>query len=323
MKEIGFIGLGKMGANMVLNLLDKKYRVVVYNRSPESVKKISKSGAIPSYEIEEFVNKIKGKKIIWLMVTAGKPVDDVIDKLLPYLKKGDIIIDGGNSLYDNSIRRHKALKKKGISFLDCGVSGGIEGARKGASMMIGGDKKVFLKLNNLFKDMCVKNGYGYMGVGGAGHFVKGIHNGIEYGMMAALNEGMEAINKESKKFGINLKEVAKVFDNGSIIESRLTHWMFNSMRKPNYLDEISCSVPIGETEKEMKLLDKRFKMPILHQAHLMRLHSRKNAVCGRLISAIRSEFGGHKVSKENVYKSHTLRAYPEKFSKENVYKGHK
>lgn len=297
-KQIGFIGLGKMGYNMVENLLEKKYNVIVYNRSSDTTKKISKKGAIPANSVEEFAKKIKTKpKIIWLMITAGKPVDELIEKLLPELKKGDIIIDGGNSFYDESVKRYKSLKKKGIHLIDCGVSGGIEGARKGACMMIGGDKKIYNKIKSLFREMCVKNGYGYMGEAGAGHFVKGIHNGIEYGMMSALNEGFEAIKKQSKVFKTDIKEVAKVYDNGSIIQSRLTNWLYESFNKPKYLDEISCEVPQGETEKEMKILDKRFKMPILHQAHLMRFHSRKKGICGKFIAAIRQEFGGHRTKR--------------------------
>jgi 6-phosphogluconate dehydrogenase len=297
-KQIGFIGLGKMGYNMVLNLLDKKYEVIVYNRSPEPTRKIAKRQAIPSFSIEEFVSKIKTKpKIIWIMITAGKPVDTVIGKLLPYLKKGDIIIEGGNSFYETSMKRYKELKKKGINFIDCGVSGGIEGARKGACMMVGGDKNIYRKIEPLLREMSVKDGYGFMGTGGAGHFVKGIHNGIEYGMIGALNEGLEAIEKQSRIFGTDLKEVARVYNNGSIIQGRLTQWLFDSFSIPKYLDEVSCEVPKGDTEIEMKALDRKFNMPILHQAHLMRLHSRKNTVCGRFIAAIRHEFGGHPLSK--------------------------
>lgn len=299
MKKIGFIGLGRMGFNMVENLLDKKYEVIVYNRSPEPTKKISKKGAIPSYNIEEFLSKLpKKQKIIWLMITAGKPIDKTIKSLLPYLSKGDTIIDGGNSFYETSIKRHKELKKKGINFIDCGVSGGVEGARKGLCLMIGSEKSVFGKTNNLFRDMSVKNGYAHVGLPGAGHFVKGIHNGIEYGMMASLNEGFETIKSQSKKFKTDLKEVAKVYNNGSIIQGKLTSWLYDSFSKPNYLDEISCQVPEGETEKEMKALDKKFRMPMLHTAHLERLHSRKGSVCGQIISALRNEFGGHKFGKK-------------------------
>jgi len=299
MKEIGFIGLGKMGGNMVLNLIDKKYKVVVYNRSPEATKKLSKKGnVIASYDLQEFMKKTPRPRVIWIMIPAGKHVDIVIQKLLPYLSKGDIIIDGGNSYYENSIKRYKMLKKKDINFLDVGVSGGLEGARHGASLMIGGDRKVFKKTEQLFKDLATRDGYGYMGNAGSGHFVKGIHNGIEYGMMGALNEGFEAIKSEKKKFGTDLKEVAKVYDNGSIIKGRLTHWLWDSFQKPKYLDEISCQIPKGETEKEMKILERKYKMPVLKAARLMRVHTRTKGICGKVVSALRNEFGGHKFKKK-------------------------
>ncbi|MFQ5532199.1 MAG: NAD(P)-binding domain-containing protein, partial [Candidatus Nanoarchaeia archaeon] len=200
--KIGFIGLGRMGENMVLNLLDHKHKVIGYNKSPGATKKLSKKkGFTGAYSLEEAVNKLKDQKtkVIWLMIPAGKPVTETIKKLIPLLKKGDIIIDGGNSFFRDSQRRGKMLKEKGIHFLDCGTSGGMEGARHGACMMIGGDKKVFKKVEVLFKDMCVKDGYGYMGTSGAGHFVKGIHNGIEYGMIGSIVEGMNAINKQKNK----------------------------------------------------------------------------------------------------------------------------
>tara|TARA_Y100000034_G_C6814443_1_gene366268 strand:+ start:139 stop:1002 length:864 start_codon:yes stop_codon:yes gene_type:complete len=286
--KIGFIGLGRMGSNMVLNLKDHGHKVVGYNRTPKKIKGVEMAGSI---------SEIGGKaRIFWIMVKAGKPVDSIIKSLMPHLKKGDLIIDGGNSFYNDSIKRASMLRKKGIHFLDCGVSGGISGARNGACMMVGGEKKIFKKVEKLFKDMCVKNGYGYMGKSGAGHFVKGIHNGIEYGMMAALNEGFEVI--KSEKFGTDLKEVAKVYNNGSIIESKLTNWLYDSFSKLHYLDQISCEVPEGETEKEMKFLEKKYKMPILKQARLMRVHSRSKSVCGKFISALRNEFGGHKFKRK-------------------------
>ena len=299
-KEIGFIGLGRMGSAMVMNLLDSKYRVVVYNRSPDPVKKLVKkgaigSGAIGSESIGDLVSKLGTRpKVIWIMVTAGPVIDEIIRRLLPHLSKGDIIIDGGNSYYKSSLKRHEKLKKKGIRFLDCGVSGGIDGARNGACMMIGGDKSTFKITENFFRDMCVKDGYGYMGRDGAGHFVKGIHNGIEYGMLGALNEGMEAIKSAKKTFGTDLKEVSKVYDNGSIIEGRLTNWLYTSFKRPGYLSETSCEVPRGETEKEMKELERKFKMPVLRAARLMRVNTRKGSVCGKFISVVRHEFGGHK-----------------------------
>jgi len=198
-KVIGLIGLGKMGENMVLNLLDKKYKVVVYNRSSGPTKKLARKGATGSYSYEEFVKKLGKQKVIILMVTAGKPVDAVISDLVPLLDKGDIIIDGGNSYYEDSIKLCKDLKKKGINFLDMGTSGGLTGAREGASIMVGGDKKIFSKIEQLFRDLSVKDGYGYMGDSGAGHFVKIVHNGIEYALLEAYGEGFEILEKSKYK----------------------------------------------------------------------------------------------------------------------------
>jgi len=294
-KHIGIIGLGKMGGNMALNLGEKGWKVVAYNRTPKSTKKFSKKkNIIASFSLEEFMNKLSKPRVVWIMIPAGKHVDIVIQKLSPYLQKNDIIIDGGNSFYEVSIKRAKSLKKKGIHFIDVGVSGGIESARHGASLMVGGDKKVFKKIEPLFKDLSVKDGYGYMGLSGAGHFVKGIHNGIEYGMMGAINEGIHAIEKHKKKFKTNLKEVAKVYAHGSIIESRLMSWLYDSFQKRNYLDNISCEVPKGETEDEMKKLTKLSRMKILEEAIKMRKSSRNGTVCGDFISAMRNQFGGHK-----------------------------
>src|SRR3989344_5822499 len=209
--RLGFIGLGRMGSNMVLNLMDKKHEVVVFNRSREPIEEMEKKGAIGSYSLDEFFRKLGKDRIIWIMIKAGQPIDEMIGKLMPYLKKDDVLVDGGNSYFEDSIRRAGGLKKKGVYFLDCGTSGGMNGARYGACMMIGGEKSVFLKIETLFRDMCVKNGYGYMGGSGAGHFVKMVHNGIEYGMMGALAEGMEAVNNKMDKFKTDLKEVAKVY----------------------------------------------------------------------------------------------------------------
>jgi len=297
--KIGFIGLGRMGSNMVMNLLEHKHKVVGYNRSQGPTRKlVKKKGFTGAYSLKEVVEKLgSGKKVVWLMIPAGKPVDMALKKLTPLLRRGDILIDGGNSFFEDSVRRGKELKKKGINYLDCGTSGGMEGARRGACIMVGGEKKVFKKVEVLFRDMCVKDGFGYMGSQGAGHFVKMVHNGVEYGMMGAINEGFHAIKKHSKKFGTNLKEVAKVYAHGSIIESRLMSWLYGSFMKENYLDQISCEVPHGETEGEMKKLEKMAPMKVLHEARLMRERSRHGTVCGDFVSAMRNQFGGHKVKR--------------------------
>jgi len=299
--KIGFIGLGRMGGNMVENLLDKKHDIVVYNRSPEKIAHLVKRKGkkpIASSSVSELIDKLPKQKIIWIMIKSGKPVDDTIKQLIPYLKKGDIIIDGGNSFFKDSQRRFLTLKKLGIHFLDCGVSGGISGARHGACIMVGGNKDVFRQVEPLIRDMCVKDGYGYTGLTGAGHFVKGIHNGIEYGMMGALAEGMSAIAKHEKEFKTDLKEVIKVYNHGSIIQSRLTDWLQKGMNR-NYFSKISGVVPKGETEEEMAKLEKFSYMPILNKSRLMRISTRKKpSLAGKFISVMRNEFGGHGFNKK-------------------------
>src|SRR3989338_1832714 len=295
--KLGFIGLGRMGHNMVLNLIDHKHQLVVYNRSPDPIKEIAQQGAIPTFSVEELVRKLSFPRIIWLMIKSGKPVDAVIAQLVPLLKKGDIIIDGGNSFYTDSIRRYKEMKKKGIYFLDCGTSGGMEGARHGACMMIGGDREIFQKVEVLFKDMCVKDGYGYMGKSGAGHFVKMVHNGIEYGMMGAIAEGMQAISES--RFGTDLNTAVRVYAHGSIIQSRLVSWLQDAYEEKGFLDKISGEVPPGETEEEMEKLEKLAEMKVLHTARMMRVQTRKKPTyAGKLTSAMRNKFGGHAVKEK-------------------------
>jgi 6-phosphogluconate dehydrogenase len=296
--KLAFIGLGRMGSNMVLNLMEHKHNVIGMNRSPEPTKKLMKKGMTGAFSDEEMIKKLgKKRKIIWFMVPAGKPVDNLISRYSPYLKRGDLVIDGGNSYFEDSVRRGKKLNKKGIHFLDCGVSGGIKGARHGACMMIGGDKRVFKRVENLFKDMCVPKGYGYMGKSGAGHFVKMVHNGIEYGMMGAIAEGVQAVKKS--KFKPNMKEVVKVYAHGSIIESRLISWLQKSYNTKGYLSAISGSVPKGETEEEMKKLEWIARMPVLETARKERVRSRKSpSYAGKLTAAMRNQFGGHAVKKK-------------------------
>jgi 6-phosphogluconate dehydrogenase len=297
--KLGFIGLGKMGYNMTLNLLDHGHKVVAYNRSTGPLKKAARKGAMVATSIDDLITKLPKPRIVWIMITAGKPVDSVIQSLLGGLSKGDIIIDGGNSYFKDSQRRHAALKKKGIHYLDCGVSGGMDGARTGACMMIGGDKKIFTKVEKLFRDQCVKKGYGYMGSAGGGHYVKMIHNAIEYGMIGAIAEGMCALKDKQKSFGFDFSKVLEVYSHGSIVESRLVSWLAHAWKKDAGLTSLKGTVPFGGTEQEMTNLEKFENMPILHQARLMRAGTRKvPTFCGKVISAIRHEFGGHPVNKK-------------------------
>ena len=301
--KIGFVGLGRMGMNMVLNLIEHKHQVVAFNRSPDKTKEAEKKGAIAVYSIEDLVRKLPKPRVIWLMINAGTPVDEHIEKLIPLLDKNDVIIDGGNSYFEDSKRRYALLKKKGVRYLDVGTSGGMSGARKGACMMIGGDQEIFKKVEVLFKDMCVKNGYGYMGTSGSGHLVKAVHNAVEYGMMGAIAEGMNLVNEDSSanRANTDLKKVAEVWSDGSIIESRLMSWLEQGMNR-DYFDEVSGTVPKGETEEEMGKLEKLNKnspMKVLEAARKMRVETRKNPnYRGKLLAVMRNEFGGHKFERK-------------------------
>src|SRR3989344_6912693 len=192
--RIGYIGLGKMGLAQVERLLEYGHRVVVWNRSSEPSSKAKRAGAEVGKDIQDVCGKLKNPRLIWLMVPHAA-VDDVLKELVPHLSKGDTVIDGGNSFYKHSMRRAKALSRKGIHFLDSGTSGGPAGARSGACLMIGGEKKIFEKYEKLFRDLAALDAYAYFGKAGAGHFVKMVHNGIEYGMMQAIGEGFEILKK--------------------------------------------------------------------------------------------------------------------------------
>ncbi|MFA7252415.1 MAG: decarboxylating 6-phosphogluconate dehydrogenase [Candidatus Paceibacterota bacterium] len=296
--KIGFVGLGRMGSNMVLNLLDHDYEVVVYNRTKEKMTETVNYGATPASTLSELVRLLPDRKVIWLMVNAGEALDQVLAELTPLLNAGDIVIDGGNSYYQDSQARYRKLKEKGISFMDCGTSGGMGGARHGACLMIGGDKESFDYIRNIFRDLAITDGFAYLGNSGAGHYVKMVHNGIEYGMMSALGEGFEVIKKSN--LNIDLKEVAKVYSHGSIVESKLMGWLAESFNEEGYLDSISGNVPKGETEEEMKklLVEAGGVMPTLDVAIKVREQSRvSSSYTGKLISAMRNKFGGHKVNK--------------------------
>ncbi len=296
--RIGLIGLGRMGGALAKNMIEHGHKVVAYNRDPKKIKKAARSGIIPSFSVEEFTKKLGKQKIIWLMITAGKPVDIVIKSLIPHLKKGDILIDGGNSFYKDTIKRSNSLKKKGITLLDIGTSGGISGARNGANMMIGGPEKSYNKIRPLIKDVCLKDGYGYFGKSGSGHFVKMIHNGIEYGMMQSIGEGMEIIQKSN--FKINNELLTKVWSNGSVIRSWLIELLNDAYKEDKNLKKYSGVVGLsgeGEwTAKTAKSL--KVPVPIIQGSVDARLKSKKSKrYQGKVVQALRFGFGGHKQPK--------------------------
>src|SRR3989338_6895576 len=293
--ELGFIGVGRMGYNLVLNLIDHGYRVLVYDTSSHPVQELEKHGAIPIHRLEDIIPSLPSPRVTWLMLPAPQ-VDPVLQKIVPNFHHGDIIIDGGNSYYQDSIRRYHELKERGIHFLDCGTSGGMAGARHGACMMVGGDPEIFKAIEMLFRDLSTKDGYAYIGKAGAGHFVKMVHNSIEYGMMGALAEGMHAI--KDAPLGLDPAVAIKTYAHGSIIQSRLVDWL-QEIYAEGTIDQVAGTVPYGETEKEMERLEQLAKMPVLHADRLQRVTTRANpCYAGQLLAALRNKFGGHQALKK-------------------------
>ncbi len=295
-KELGLIGLGKMGRNMGLRLLEKGWRVIAYDRDEKARKKFVEGGGLAAEDVKEFKNLLAAPRLVWLMVPSAK-VDEVIDELLAVLEKGDVVIDGGNSFFEDSIKRAKKLKKADLEFLDVGVSGGPAGARYGASIMVGGQKSVYEKYEHLFRELAVSGGYGYVGKSGAGHFVKMVHNGIEYGMMQSLAEGFAVLNKS--KYGFDLRKIAAIYDNGSVIQSRLVDWLKKAFSEYGQeLKEISGSVAhTGEGEWTVKTA-KKLGVPvkIIKDSFKFRVASaKKPSYIGKILSALRNQFGGHSV----------------------------
>ncbi len=295
---LGIYGLGRMGFNMAQRLLDKKEKVVVFNRSKEKVDQLAKKGAVPSYSHEEFIKKLGRDKIIWLMV-PHQTVDSVIKDFKPYLTKGDIIVDGGNSNFNSTIKRAKALEKEGLTLIDVGVSGGIVAAKEGYCMMSGGDEKAYKKLVPYIKKMCQKDGYGYFGKSGSGHFVKMVHNAIEYGMMEAIGEGMELLDKGPYK-NLDLHQITKVWNNGSIVRSFLMEMTESGLEKHKGLKIPGYIADSGEGRWAVETA-MQYNVPftVNTQALFSRYRSRlKDSTSNKVVALMRDEFGGHGLGKK-------------------------
>lgn len=292
--KLGFIGLGKMGFNMVQNLLEHKHEVVAYDISSELIEKAFNIGAKKAETLESLINNLPKPRLIWLMVPAGKPVDQTIENLLPYLEAGDVLIDGGNSYYKDTVKRAETLKMKGIKFFDVGTSGGLTGARNGACMMVGGDRETFADIESLFKDLCVDNGYGYVGKSGAGHFVKMVHNGIEYGMMQAIGEGFDLLSASG--FDCDLEDVSRIWANGSVIRGWLMDLTQSAFSKDANLEKITGQIAdSGEGKWTVEAaLDFNVAIPVIAGSLLERYRSRTaNTMGNKVVAALRDEFGGH------------------------------
>ncbi|MCD5324608.1 MULTISPECIES: phosphogluconate dehydrogenase (NAD(+)-dependent, decarboxylating) [Pontibacillus] len=297
--NIGLIGLGKMGYNIGAHMLDKDYKVHAYDVNQEAVEKFRGEGGEGFSSIKDMVSSLnEGPRVIWMMVPAGEITDQVIEEVTPLLDKGDILIDAGNSNYKKTLHHFETLQEKGIEFFDVGTSGGVSGARNGACFMIGGNSEVFPVIQPLFDDLAVTDGYHFAGKGGAGHFLKMIHNGIEYGMMAAIGEGFDLLEKSP--FDYDYEGVAKVFNNGSVIRGWLMELMENAFSKDAKLDDIRGVMnSSGEGKWTVEsALDFETAAPVIALSLMMRYRSQEtDTFTGKVVAALRHEFGGHAVEK--------------------------
>lgn len=298
--QVGLIGLGRMGMNMARRLLKGGHKVVAYNRTPDRVKEIIKKGARGAYALEELVKKLKPPRIVWLMLPAGRPVDEHIEELQGLLDEGDIIVEGGNSFYKEDIRHAQELRPYGIHYLDAGVSGGIWGLKIGYCLMVGGNKTIYQYLEPILKTLAPKDGYLYCGETGAGHFVKMVHNGIEYGMMAAYGEGFEIMKASPYGKNLNFAEVAHLWNQGSVVRSWLLELAVEAFRKDKTLSSISGYVEdSGEGRWTVQqAIDSAVPAPVIASSLFQRFRSREtDAFSDKVLAALRQEFGGHAVLK--------------------------
>lgn len=299
--EIGMVGLGKMGGNMTKKLLENGHRVVVYDANENTVDKFSKKGGVPSNSLKTLVENIESKKkIVWVMVPAGKIVKNTVTELSNYLSKGDIIIDGGNSNYKESMKLAKMLKEKDINFLDVGTSGGVWGLEEGYCLMVGGPEKAYLEVEDILKDLAPENGYNYVGKSGAGHFVKMVHNGIEYAMMEAYAEGFEIL-KSKEDFELNLGEIADLWNHGGVIRSWLLELTADSLIENPNLEGVQDYVEdSGEGRwTVMESIEQEVPASIIALSLFKRYRSRQDeSFSAKILSAMRNAFGGHEIKKE-------------------------
>jgi len=297
--ELGMVGLGKMGGFMTERLVRGGHRVVGYDRDAAVVQKVSEKGIVGANSLEKLIGELKAPRAVWLMVPAGKPVDDTIELLLPHLAAGDTIIDGGNSYYKDSVRRAAALKPKNINFVDCGTSGGVWGLTEGYSMMVGGDADVVNRLSPLFETLAPgkDSGWGRVGPAGSGHFVKMVHNGIEYGIMQAYAEGLDLLRHKTD-FNLDLLQVGKIWQFGSVIRSWLLDLTVDALTHNPKLEGIGAYVTdSGEGRwTVIEGVELGVPVPVISGALDMRFRSQDpEPFANKLLAMMRHEFGGHAV----------------------------
>jgi 6-phosphogluconate dehydrogenase len=299
--ELGIIGLGKMGGNMAERLRLAGHTVIGFDFNPAAVKKLSDAGSIGVNSLEDLAKAFTGRKAIWIMVPAGDPVDETVAKLKPLMKAGDIFIDGGNSNYKDTQRRHAEQTAKGFHFVDCGTSGGVWGLKEGYSLMIGGDKEPVERLRPIFETLAPAKdqGWGHVGPSGAGHFVKMVHNGIEYGMMQAYAEGFSIMHAKTP-LNLDLPQISRIWQKGSVVRSWLLDLTADALSKNPKLSGLKAFVPdSGEGRWTVtEAIDLNISAPVITESLIRRLRSREeNNFTDRMISIMRGAFGGHDVKK--------------------------
>ena len=298
--RIGFIGLGRMGANMVRRLVRDGHEIVVYNRTPEKTTEIATEGATPSYSIAELVSKLEKPRAVWVMVPAGDATEAQIDELLEHLEPGDTIIDGGNTNFHDDVRRHAALAAKGIHYVDAGTSGGIWGLQVGYCLMVGGDPEAVTPLEPIFTSLAPKDGYLHIGGPGSGHYVKMVHNGIEYGLMQAYAEGFEIMH--ASDYDLDLAGISELWMQGSVVRSWLLELAGRAFRANGPgLDHLKGFVAdSGEGRWTVQeAIDHDVPAPVITLSLLTRFRSRQDDSYGaKVLAALRNEFGGHAVKTE-------------------------
>ena len=299
--KIGLIGLGKMGSNMTKRLLKDNHEVVVFDMNDEAIQKAEEGGAVGADSLDELLSKLPERKVVWMMVPSGDPVDQTIQGLQDGLKEGDILIDGGNSNWHDSMRRAEQVKNHGIHYIDCGVSGGVWGLKEGYCLMYGGDKQACDYVEPIFKSLAPdeEHGFQYCGQSGSGHFVKMVHNGIEYGMMEAYAEGFELL--ENAPFDLDLHAISKVWQYGSVIRSWLLELLEGALKEDPEMEDLEAFVQdSGEGRWTVQAaVELGIPVPVITQSLFSRFQSRDPDSFGfKLLAALRNQFGGHAVKKK-------------------------
>jgi 6-phosphogluconate dehydrogenase len=298
--QVAMIGLGRMGGNMVRRLMQGGHQVVVFDRSEETIAEFEGEGAVGARGLDELVGKLETPRHIWLMVPAGKPVDDSIAGLVPLLSRGDTIIDGGNSKWTDSKRRAEDLEAQGLNFLDCGTSGGVWGLKNGYCMMIGGKEDVFQQAAPIFATLAPPDGYLHVGPSGAGHYVKMVHNGIEYGMLQAYGEGFEIMHASEYRTDLDLHRIAHLWNQSSVVRSWLLELLETALSNdPNLLHIRGYVEDSGEGRWTVQdAIDHNVPAPVITMSLLARFVSRQEeSFSAKVIAALRNEFGGHAIKK--------------------------